>query len=65
VDPIEQDVERILKAANEQRSRQMPGFPELSPEQRKFAVHPGFKSYYDSSFRSEEGIEGDKKHFFQ
>ena len=31
-------------------------FPKLSATQRRFAVHPGFRSFYDSSFRREEGI---------
>lgn len=31
-------------------------FPDLNGRQRKFAVHPGFRSYYDPNARISEGI---------
>ena len=31
-------------------------FPELTVAQRKFGVNPAFKSYFDPSFKREEGI---------
>jgi hypothetical protein len=38
------------------REAQEAKFPELSGEQRKFGVNPAFKTYYDSTFKREEGI---------
>ena len=35
-------------------------FPFLDTKQRRFAVNPGFKSYYDSSFKEEEGVIPDE-----
>lgn len=31
-------------------------FPKLTVAQRKFGVNPAFKSYFDPSFKREEGI---------
>ena len=31
-------------------------FPELTVAQRKFGVNPAFKSYFDPSFKREDGI---------
>ncbi len=31
-------------------------FPKLTAVQRKFAVNPAFRSFYDSSYKREEGI---------
>jgi hypothetical protein len=39
------------------REAQEAKFPELSGEQRKFGVNPAFKTYYDSTFKREEGID--------
>lgn len=38
----------------------LPSFPILDQKQRRFAVNPGFKSYYDSSFKQEEGVLPDE-----
>ena len=38
----------------------LPPFPVLDQKQRRFAVNPGFKSYYDSSFKQEEGVLPDE-----
>ena len=35
-------------------------FPKLDAKQRKFAVNPAFKSFYDPSYRQVEGVSEDK-----
>ena len=34
----------------------LPGFPELTGNQKNFAVNPSFRSYYDPSYKQLEGI---------
>ena len=42
--------------AEEEESTTIASFPELTVAQRKFGVNPAFKSYFDPSFKREEGI---------
>ena len=60
--PSEDDMQNILRAGNQPGPAE-PEFPELSAEQRKFAVHPGMKSFYNPEFRNLEGISETGKIF--
>ena len=47
----------IQQAQAEQESTTIADmFPKLTVAQRKFGVNPAFKSYFDPSFKREEGI---------
>ena len=54
------DLEREQREQEEEDRASLPGFPILDQKQRRFAVNPGFKSYYDSSFKQEEGVLPDE-----
>lgn len=49
-----------LRREQEDDRVDLPRFPVLDQKQRRFAVNPGFKSYYDSSFKEEEGVVPDE-----
>ncbi len=55
------EAEAIRQALEEMSSlaSDTPGlvFPTLTADQRKFAVNPAFKSFYDTRFRKIEGVE--------
>jgi len=55
--PGEEMAAAIQARAEEEESTTIASFPELTVAQRKFGVNPAFKSYFDPSFKREEGID--------
>lgn len=57
IGPGEEMAAAIQAQAEEESTTIADMFPKLTVAQRKFGVNPAFKSYFDPSFKREEGID--------